>query len=98
MIQVIDSIRDDDETHDEDNRLETQHGRVAFATAMADMACYLKPGARIIAIGAGTGCYSHALTGRGWRVDAVERVARNIAVFKAGPGRTSPSGRATRLT
>jgi ubiquinone/menaquinone biosynthesis C-methylase UbiE len=43
---------------------------------------YLKPGDRIIEIGAGTGRYSHALARRGWVVDAVELVPHNIEVFE----------------
>ncbi|MDD4140495.1 MAG: hypothetical protein PHX81_09740, partial [Eubacteriales bacterium] len=63
VIQVIDSIRAYYETHDEDGRLETRHGRVEYETTMAYLERYLEPGMRIIDIGAGTGIYSHALAG-----------------------------------
>ena len=43
---------------------------------------YLKPGNRILEIGAGTGRYSHALARRGYIVDAVELVEHNIKVFR----------------
>ena len=42
---------------------------------------YLKPGMRILEIGAGTGRYSHALAQKGYEVDAVELVQHNIDVF-----------------
>ena len=41
---------------------------------------YLKPGNRILEIGAVTGRYSHALARRGYIVDAVEFVEHNIKV------------------
>jgi ubiquinone/menaquinone biosynthesis C-methylase UbiE len=49
---------------------------------------YLKPGMRILEIGAGTGRYSHALAQKGYPVDAVELVQHNIDIFveKTEPG------------
>ncbi len=42
----------------------------------------IKPGDRVIEIGAGTGRYSHALARQGYTVDAVELVEHNIEIFK----------------
>ena len=44
---------------------------------------YIKPGDRVLEIGAGTGRYSHALAHRGYRVDAVELVDHNIEIFRS---------------
>lgn len=43
---------------------------------------YLKPGMRILEIGAATGRYSHALARKGYQVDAVELVGHNIEIFR----------------
>ena len=66
----------------EDGRLASRHGSVEFLTTMRYIERYLKPGDRIIEIGAGTGCYSHALARQGYSVDAVELVQHNIDVFR----------------
>lgn len=68
--------------YNEDGRLRSRHGMVEYLTTMRYIEKYLKPGMRIIEIGAGTGCYSHTLAGMGYRVDAVELVKHNIEVFK----------------
>lgn len=68
--------------YDEDNRLALRHGSVEFLTTMRYIEKYLKPGSKIIEIGAGTGRYSHALSRQGYSVDAVELVEHNIEVFK----------------
>lgn len=69
--------------YDEDNRLTSRHGMVEYLTTMRYIERYLRPGMRVLEIGAATGRYSHALAGKGYRVDAVELVERNIAVFRA---------------
>lgn len=43
---------------------------------------YLRPGMRILEIGAATGRYSHALARMGYAVDAVELVQHNIDIFR----------------
>ena len=68
---------------DEDNRLCSRHGYVEYATTMRYIQKYLRPGMRILEIGAATGRYSHALAREGYRVDAVELVEHNIEIFKA---------------
>lgn len=70
------------ESHAEDDRFSTRHGSIEFLTTLRYIEKYARPGDRIFEIGAGTGQYSHALARRGFRVDAVELVSRNIEVFR----------------
>ena len=70
-------------SYDEDCRLLSRHGSVEFLTTMRYIEKYLRPGMRILEIGAATGRYSHALARQGYRVDAVELVEHNIGIFKA---------------
>ena len=70
------------EGHDEDARLRSRHGMVEFLTTMRYVEKYLRPGNRVLEIGAGTGRYSHALAQKGYPVDAVELLGHNIEVFK----------------
>ena len=82
-METQDYLREFYEGHcDEDARLQSRHGRVEFLTTMRYIEKYLKPGDRIIEIGAGTGRYSHALAQKGYSVDAVELVEHNIEVFQ----------------
>ena len=46
-------------THDEDVRLLSKHGRIEFLTTVKYIEKYLKDGMKIIEIGAATGRYSH---------------------------------------
>ena len=69
--------------YDENGRLERCHNSLEFLTTMRYIEMYLKPGDRILEIGAATGRYSHSLARMGYRVDAVELVEHNIEVFKA---------------
>lgn len=70
------------DSYDEDSRLTSKHGMVEFLTTMRYIERYIKPGDRVLEIGAGTGRYSHALARRGYAVNAVELVAHNIEVFR----------------
>ena len=70
-------------SYDEDSRLRSRHGSVEFLTTMRYVEKYLKPGMRVLEIGAATGRYSHTLARQGYTVDAVELVAHNIDIFKA---------------
>jgi len=74
--------------YDEDSRLRSRHGMVEYLTTMRYVQRYLKPGMRILEIGAATGRYSHALAQMGYEVDAVELVQHNIDIFqeKTMPG------------
>ena len=70
-------------SYDEDNRLCSRHGSVEFLTTMRYAQNYLKPGMRVLEIGAATGRYSHTLARQGYKVDAVELVQHNIDIFHA---------------
>ena len=70
-------------SYDEDNRLRSRHGSVEFLTTIRYVEKYLRPGMRILEIGAATGRYSHFLARQGYPVDAVELVQHNIDIFKA---------------
>ncbi len=67
--------------HPEDLRLLRRHGIVEFETTMYHLRRFLRPGMRLLDIGAGTGRYTSALMAEGYRVKAVELVRRNIDVF-----------------
>ena len=69
-------------SYDEDSRLLSQHGQVEFLTTMGYVERYLRPGMRVLEIGAGTGRYSHTLARQGYQVDAVELIESNIEIFR----------------
>ncbi len=69
-------------SYDEDGRLRSRHGMVEFLTTMRYIEKYLRPGMRVLEIGAATGRYSHALAQKGYTVDAVELVQHNIDIFR----------------
>jgi len=71
------------ENYDEDGRLDSRFGMVEYLTTMRYIRKYLRPGMRILEIGAATGRYSHTLAREGYRVDAVELVEHNIELFRA---------------
>ena len=54
--------------YDEDARLASRHGSVEYLTTMRYLHKYLRPGAAILELGAGTGRYSVALAKEGFRV------------------------------
>lgn len=66
----------------EDDRLLSRFGQVEFLTTVRFVEKYLKPGMKILEVGAGTGRYSHYFARKGYTVDAVELVERNIIDFK----------------
>lgn len=68
--------------YDEEGRLLSKHGQVEFLTTMRYIEKYLRPGMRILEVGAATGRYSHALAQMGYKVDAIELVQHNIEIFK----------------
>ena len=77
---------------DEDGRLTSKHGWVEYAATMTFLQKYLRPGMRVLEIGAGTGRYSHALAQQGYMVDAVELLEHNIELFRQ---HTQPGERVT---
>lgn len=90
------------ESYDEDGRLTTRHGMVEFITTMHFIKKYLRPGMRILEIGAATGRYSHTLARMGYQVDAVELLEHNIRLFnentRAGESVTVFQGNAKDLS
>ena len=70
------------ETHNEEERFSSKRGMVEFLTTVHYIEKYLKPGMKIMEIGAGTGRYSHYFARNGYQVDAVELMECNIEVFK----------------
>jgi len=82
-MQTLDYLSKYYENYDEDGRLASRCGMVEFLTTMRYIEKYLKPGMRVIDIGAGTGRYSLELARRGCSVDAVELVAHNVEVFRS---------------
>ncbi len=81
-MNTVNYLSDYYENYDEDGRLTSKHGMVEFATTMKYIEKYLKPGMRVLEIGAATGRYSHTLAKKGYQVDAVELVEHNIEIFK----------------
>lgn len=75
-------VNDFYQKYNEEERLGGKQGYVEYATTMAYIHKYLKPGMRIAEIGAGTGRYSLALAREGFEVEAVELVERNIEILK----------------
>lgn len=69
--------------YDEDGRLASKHGKVEFITTMKYIHDYVKPGAKVLELGAGTGRYSIALSREGYQVQAMELIEHNIEVFKS---------------
>ena len=81
-MEILNALTEFYSNYDEEGRLLSKHGSVEYLTTMRYIGMYLKPGMRILEIGAATGRYSHALARIGYRVDAVELVQHNIDLFK----------------
>ena len=88
MMERMEALKNYYETHDEDARFSLKRGEVEFLTTVHYIEKYLKPGMKIIEIGAGSGRYSHYFARTGYLVDAVELMECNIEVFKQN---TEPS-------
>ena len=72
------------EGYDEDARFNARWCRVEYLTTMRYIHRYLRPGDRVLELGAGTGRYSLALAGEGFDVTAVELVENNLRKLRAG--------------
>ena len=73
--------------YNEDARLtKSRQGQLEYITTMDFIHRFLKPGAAILEVGAGTGRYSVALAREGYDVKAVELVPSNIEVMKKNIG------------
>lgn len=81
-METLQALTDYYSAYDEDGRLRSRHGMVEYLTTMRYIEKYLRPGMRVLEIGAGTGRYSHTLAQRGYSVDAVELVEHNIEIFR----------------
>ena len=65
--------------YDEEGRLaRNRRGQVEYVTTMTYLRRYLRPGCRVLELGAGTGRYSVTLAGEGYDVTAVELVEHNL--------------------
>lgn len=81
-METLKALTDFYSNYDEDGRLLSRHGQVEYLTTMRYIDKYLKPGMKILEIGAATGRYSHTLAQQGYEVDAVELVQHNIDIFR----------------
>lgn len=80
-MERLEALKNYYENHDEHTRLGSQHGSVEFLTTVHYIEQYLKPGMRVLEIGAGTGRYSHYFAQKGYHVVAVELMECNIETF-----------------
>ena len=79
-----DAIVDKYTEYDEDSRLINDRGHnVEFVTTMRYIQKFLKPGAKILEIGAGTGRYSLALAKMGYDVTAVDLTPKYVEIMKS---------------
>ena len=70
--------------YDEESRLnKSQAARVEFLTTVKYIEKYLRPGDRILDVGAGAGEYSFYFSRKGYDVSALELADTNIAAFRA---------------
>lgn len=70
------------EVCDEDARLNAKHRQLEFLTTDRYVQKYLKPSAKILEVGAGTGKYSIYYAKQGYSVNAIEYVQHNLDVLK----------------
>ena len=84
MNDVEKIINDYYNNYDEDSRLiKDKAHRIEYITTTKYIDKYLKKGDRILEIGAGTGRYSINYASRGYKVDAVELVNKNLEILKS---------------
>ena len=68
---------------DEDSRLQrSRHGQLEYAVTMHYIHRFIKPGTKVLEVGAGTGRYSIALAKEGMNVTAVELVESNLSILR----------------
>ena len=60
----------------------SQAARVEFLTTLRYLEKYLRPGAKLLDVGAGAGEYSLHFARQGYSVDAVELAEANVAAFQ----------------
>lgn len=71
------------EVCDEDTRLNVKHRQLEFLTTDRYVKKYLKPGCRILEVGAGTGKYSLHYAKQGYQVNSIEYVEHNLEILKS---------------
>ena len=71
------------EACDEDTRLDSKHRQLEFLTTDRYVQKYLKPGCRILEVGAGTGKYSLYYASKGYKVNSIEYVQYNLDILKS---------------
>ena len=70
--------------YDEDERLVSDRGHnLEYLTTMRYIEKYLKPGAKILEIGAATGRYSITLAKMGYDVTAIDLTPKNVEIMKS---------------
>ena len=81
--ETINTITDYYNLYDEDGRLKRRGGQVEYITTNKYIHECLKPGDKIIEIGAGTGAYSIPLAKEGYGVTSIELVEHNLNILKS---------------
>lgn len=77
-------LKDYYSTGDEDKRLDQDKAhKVEFLTTTRYIDKFLKPNAKILEVGAGTGVYSIHYAKKGYQVSALELVPENIKILKS---------------
>jgi ubiquinone/menaquinone biosynthesis C-methylase UbiE len=69
--------------YDEEGRLLSKHGQVEYLTTMKYIEKYLRPGMKILEVGAATGRYSLSLADKGFDVTAVELIPHNLEILRS---------------
>lgn len=83
MKNEIEQIKKTYELFDEDSRLNrSKAARVEFLTTTRYIERYVKPGTRILDVGAGAGEYSLYFARKGYQVHALELAESNIRAFR----------------
>ena len=84
--RFLDNVLNDyyNDAYKEDIRLTKDKAhQIEFITTTKYIEKYLKPGNRILEVGAGTGAYSLYYANKGYQVDAVELVQANVDIMKS---------------
>lgn len=83
-MEVKDILKQYYDEYDEDSRLEKDKAhQVEFITTIEYINKYLKPGDKILEVGAGTGRYSLYFAEKGYEVHSVELVESNLNILKS---------------
>ncbi|MBR3609863.1 MAG: class I SAM-dependent methyltransferase [Oscillospiraceae bacterium] len=85
LYEIKDEFEQINRTYDifnEEARLHSKASRVEFFTTVKYIEKYLKPGMKILDIGAGAGEYSLYFAEKGYEVSALELADNNIAAFR----------------